>query len=107
MTTDEAARLHLYERAKESWDDDAAQTLMSSLPWGVAGLATKQDLEGLRAATKHDIDGVRKDLQVLEERVMARIDLRRAQAIRSIVVSMIAANATMAGLVIAGVQLAS
>lgn len=51
MTTDEPARLHLYERARIAMDDEAAKTLMSGLPWDVAELATKQDLGTLR----HDV----------------------------------------------------
>ena len=33
MSTDEAARLHLYGRARATWDDEAARTLMTALPW--------------------------------------------------------------------------
>jgi hypothetical protein len=48
MATDEAARHHLYEHARTTWDETAAGTLMSALPWDVTELASKQDLRELR-----------------------------------------------------------
>lgn len=56
MTT-EAARLHLHDRARAAMDDDAANTLMGSLPWKVDDLATKRDLDDL--ATKGDLEELR------------------------------------------------
>jgi hypothetical protein len=44
MTVDEAARLHLYEQARDTMDDDAAKTLMGGLPWDIDRIATKHDL---------------------------------------------------------------
>jgi hypothetical protein len=48
MAPNEAARHHLYEQARTTWDDDAARTLMTALPWDPAEFATKQDLRELR-----------------------------------------------------------
>ena len=56
MTTDEAARLHLFDRARNALGDDAARTLMTALPWDVADLATKQDLTVLEARLTARID---------------------------------------------------
>jgi hypothetical protein len=84
MTSDATARLHLYEQARGSWDEDAARTLMTALPWDVAELATKQDLEVLR----HSLE--------------AKIE----HSMRTVIVSTMVANAALAGAISIGVQLA-
>ena len=76
MATDEAARHHLYEHARTTWDDEAARTLMSALPWDVRELATKQDLQAGLDRTKW-----------------------------SLVVTLATINATLVGIVVAAVQL--
>jgi hypothetical protein len=48
MTTDEAARPRLYQRAREVLGDDTADTLMDSLPPDRDQLATKTDVSALR-----------------------------------------------------------
>ncbi|HEX4866430.1 MAG TPA: hypothetical protein VFV32_02265 [Acidimicrobiales bacterium] len=48
MTTDEPARLHLYELARDALDESAADTLMNGLggePVGITG--HKEDLASL------------------------------------------------------------
>jgi hypothetical protein len=82
VTTDESARLHLYERARDAMDDDAARTLMSALPWDVAELATKQDLAMLK-----------KDLIGQIERVARATVMTLIVAIAT----MLAAGAALAG----------
>jgi hypothetical protein len=82
VTTDESARLHLYERAGDAMDDDAARTLMSALPWDVAELATKQDLAMLK-----------KDLIGQIERVARATVMTLIVAIAT----MLAAGAALAG----------
>ena len=49
MTTDEAARYHLYENARSVFDDAAADTLMTALPRDPDRFATKDDIAGLDA----------------------------------------------------------
>ena len=57
MSLDERARHHLYLRLEEHLGAEAAETLMEHLPpTGWAEVATKRDLDQLRAATKADID---------------------------------------------------
>lgn len=45
MTTSESARLHLYEAARDSWDEAAATALMDSLPPAADELVTKSFLK--------------------------------------------------------------
>jgi hypothetical protein len=90
MPTDEAARLHLYERARDAMDDDAARTLMSALPWDVTELATKQDL----LATKQELVAMRHD-----------VEAAIAKAKWSIVLATLTMNATLVGAVVSVVQL--
>lgn len=48
MTIDEHMRHHVHEWARQTWDDDAADTLMEMLPpVGWADVATKRDLDAL------------------------------------------------------------
>jgi hypothetical protein len=90
MTTDETARLHLYEQARSTWDDEAARTLMTSLPWDVHDLATKQDLAAM-------------DLHIesMEHRLQSSID----RAFVRTMISTMTINATLAGAILIGVQL--
>lgn len=55
MTISEHARLHLYEAARGTWDDEAATALMSALPPDRDQLATKADLAELGSATRADL----------------------------------------------------
>ncbi len=60
MALDERARHDLYLRLEEHLGAEAAETLMEHLPPpGWAEVATKRDLDQLRAATKADIDQLR------------------------------------------------
>ncbi len=83
MVTDEAARHHLYEHARTTWDDDAARTLMSALPWDVTELASKQDLREL----EH------------------KLDAKLERGFRLQFVALAALNASLVGVVAAVVQL--
>lgn len=65
MTTSEARRHHLYERARASWDDEAAETLIESLPHPAAELASQRDIADLRAATQTDIADLRAEMHSL------------------------------------------
>jgi hypothetical protein len=86
MTVDEPARLRLYEKARTSWGDDAADTLMSSLPSDVSQLVTKDYLDA--------------KLDALEGRLEARLT-------RMMLVTVLGGNATLVGLVFAAIKLAS
>ena len=57
MAIDERARHQLYLRLEEQLGPEAASTLMEHLPpTGWADVATKRDLDHLRAMTASDID---------------------------------------------------
>jgi hypothetical protein len=59
MAIDERARHQLYLRLEEHLGAEAATTLMEHLPpTGWAEVATKRDLDQLRAITKSDLDHV-------------------------------------------------
>jgi hypothetical protein len=63
MTVDERSRHELYLRLEEVLGPDPANTMMEHLPpVGWADVATKQDLEGLRAATRQDLDEVKREV---------------------------------------------
>ncbi len=87
MTIDDAARLHLYERARSTWGAEAADTLMNAIPSDPGSLATKDDL------------------RVLSAELRAEIHRASTSTIRTIVFAMIASNATLVGLVLAAVRL--
>jgi len=91
MAVDEAARLRLYQKARDTWGDDEAGTLMDSLPRAVDELVTRDYLD-LRLST-------------LEAELRGTIDQRAADIIRIFVFTIIASNATLVGLVFAAVKL--
>ena len=60
MAIDERARHELYLRLEEHLGAEAATTLMEHLPpTGWSEVATKRDLDQLRAATRADVDHLR------------------------------------------------
>jgi hypothetical protein len=78
MAFDEHARHELHLRLVEAIGEEAASTLMSSLPpdrWD--HLANKDDLNALRAATRHDIQELRVATQhdIQELRVATQHDM--------------------------------
>lgn len=88
MTTDEAARLHLYELARSAFDESAADTLMNALPRDPDRFATKDDLA------------------VLEANLRGEIKSANSELLRTLFFGMLASNATLVGLVFAAVRLA-
>ena len=79
MAIDERARHQLYLRLEEQLGTEAAATLMEHLPpTGWADVATKRDLDHLRAATKADIDrlraGIKADIDHLADLTRREID---------------------------------
>ena len=89
MTTDEMARLHLRGHASRTWDDRAAEALMSALPVNADVLVTEQELD--------------RRLKVTELRLGAAIH-------RSVVTTLFGVfslNLSVAAVIAIGVQLAS
>jgi hypothetical protein len=83
MAIDERARHQLYLRLEEHLGAEAATTLMEHLPpTGWAEVATKRDLDHLRAATKTDLDHLRAatktDLDHLRAATKTDLDQLRA-----------------------------
>jgi hypothetical protein len=117
MTTDEAARLRLYQRAREVLGDDTADTLMDSLPPDRDQLATRTDVSALRGdlgALETNLRGEMATLAANLRGEMAtlgsdlRVDIRDATngLLRTLFFGMVGTNATLVGLVFAAVRLA-
>lgn len=87
MTTDEGARLHLYELARTALDEAAADTLMNTLPRDPDRFATKVDLA------------------VLDAHLRGEIQRSTSGLLRALFFGMVASNATLVGLVLAAVRL--
>lgn len=98
MAIDEAARLHLYELARSTWDAKAADTLMNAIPADPQALATKDDLAVLGSDLRSEMADLRGELR-------SEIHESATTTIRTIVFAMIASNATLVGLVFATVRL--
>lgn len=94
MTTDEPARLHLYEQARGTWGQPAADYLMRQLPHDADRLATKVDLAVTGAELRAEIGSAR-----------AEIARSAATTVRTLMLGTLASNATMVGLVFAAVRL--
>jgi len=105
MTTDEAARLHLYELARGAFDESAADTLMNALPRDPDRFATKDDLAVLGNDLRAEIAVLRGDLTVLRHDLQAEIISRNSDLLRTLFFGMVASNATLVGLVFAAVRL--
>jgi hypothetical protein len=105
LTIDEAARLRLYDSARQSWGEDSASTLMAGLApptvdW--SELATKSDLKDLERRFDEKLD---LKLNALESRLESRFLERMEAQTRTMVLSVVASNATFAGLIFAAVRL--
>jgi len=98
MTTDEAARLHLYELARGAFDEAAADTLMNALPRDPDRFVTKDDL----AVLGNDL---RAEIAVLRNELRTEIVTRNSDLLRTLFFGMVASNATLVGLVFAAVRL--
>lgn len=88
MTLDEAARLHLYEQARDAFDEPAADTLMNAIARDPDRFATKDDLA------------------LLEANLRAELRAGNADLLRTLFFGMLASNATLAGLAFATARLA-
>ena len=64
MTITDKQRNDLYRACEETMGEGPAETLLSLLPpVGWADVATKTDLENLRAATRADFDHLRSEIK--------------------------------------------
>jgi hypothetical protein len=99
MTTDEAARLHLYEQARTALGPAAADALMSALPRDPDRFATKDDLAALEHA-------LRADVAALEANLRGDITSANSDLLRTLFFGMIASQATLVGLAFAAARLA-
>jgi hypothetical protein len=84
MSIDERQRHELYQGLAEALGTQRADTLMSMLPpVGWADVATKQDLDVLRAATKQDLELqdvlLRAELGRVEMSLSSRLDVMEAR----------------------------
>ena len=76
QTITESTRFALQSRAREVLGEQEGDTLMAHLPpVGWADVATKQDLEGLRVATKKDLEALSKDIEA--SRLAIKADMER------------------------------
>lgn len=98
MAVDEAARLRLYQKARDTWGDDEAGTLMDSLPRDPDNLATKDDLANGLSILEANLRGEIAD-------VRGEVKGSQAEIIRTLMFTIIASNATLVGLVFAAVKL--
>lgn len=75
MAVNEAERHHLYECARETWDEKAAETLIESFPHPTAELATKRDLAELRAELGDRIGELRSEMHGMTWRLIGAVAL--------------------------------
>ena len=77
MARGEERRHQLYQRLESVLGPDEATTLMEHLPpVGWADVATKHDLEQLRAATKQDLEQLRGAMDVRFVAMESHVDAR-------------------------------
>lgn len=88
MTLDEAARLHLYEQARDAFDEPAADTPMNAIARDPNRFATKDDLA------------------LFEANLRAEFRAGNTNLLRTLFLGMIASNATLVGLAFAAARLA-
>jgi hypothetical protein len=107
MAIDERARHQLYLRLEEHLGAEAATTLMEHLPpTGWAEVATKRDLDQLRAITKSDLDHVAAVLKADIDRTTEalRAELHKTISTHTVVI-VFATMATSIASVFAAAQL--
>jgi hypothetical protein len=121
MVIDEGSRHRLFKRLEDLLGQKEASTLMAHLPpVGWADVATKSDVESLRALTKSDIEAHRaltksdleahraltkSDLETLEARVDANLHRMESRLLRMILISNSTAVLTVGGLAFAAARL--
>lgn len=121
MTITEESRYRLYKQLEETLGADDANTLMEHLPpVGWSDVATRVDIERLRATTKAELDQhqaansaditqvrtemaaeftqVRTEIRHLEERMVLHVDTAIAKGLHRQFVQLIASTAAMFGI---------
>jgi len=135
MAIDDAARLHLYEQARSTWDAEAANTLINSMPTPTDRIATRDDLTVLSAELRAEIAEIRAEIAEIRAEIGAemrtelagvrgemrtelagvrgelhglRSEMHKgfADQTRRFFFGLVASNATLVGLVFAAVKLA-
>jgi len=114
MAIDERARHELYLRLEEQLGAEAATTLMEHPPpTGWSEVATRRDLDQLRAATKSDIDHMaemtRAEIDRLGDQLRGEIHKALTEQTRTVVLTAVLANSgaviAVAGLAFAAARL--
>jgi hypothetical protein len=96
MAVDEQARHRLHQKLEQVLGAEEAGILMDHLPpRGFGDLATKGDLQLLRAATKADLDVLRAEQEALRHELLGAID-RSARHLMVWVSSMVLATGALA-----------
>lgn len=89
--------------------DDATMLMEHLPPVGWADVATKRDVERIERSLRGDVEHVerslRTELTVLRSEIREEIALRERHLLTTIVLSMLTANATLVGLVLAAVRI--
>ena len=103
MSVSESQRHQLFQWFEEAMGPERAAVMMDLLPpVGWSDLATKTDVEMLRIELKGEMAELRGDMAQLR----GEVALGSARMQKHIYLSMLAANATVATVVLAAVQLA-
>lgn len=110
MAIDERSRHGLYLKLEQVLGPDEANTLMEHLPpVGWADVATKHDLEQLRAATKSDLEQLRhhleREIQLSAHAVTASFRGELLSLQRHMVFAMSGSMVSVAALAFAAAQL--
>ncbi len=113
MSVSELQRHELFEWFKEAMGPERAAVIMELLPpVGWADIATKDDvrnlgieLRGEMAELRSELRGEMAELRGEMARFEGRIDHSLARMQRNVYLAVLASNATIAGLVLAAVQL--
>ncbi len=117
MAIDERSRHDLFTRLEEILGEEHATVLMEHLPpVGWADVATKHDLDQLRAATKHDLDqlGIRLEARIgfveaglgaTEQRLLATFRAEINAQTRLMIFSMATVLVGVAGVTLAAARL--
>ena len=108
MSITERQRAELYRAFEEHVGQGPADTLMALLPpVGWADVATKQDLDQLRAGTKRDLDQMREVMATKADLQSLRADVERAirEQTRTMLFGLAGINMTFLGAALAGARL--
>jgi hypothetical protein len=101
MAVSEKQRHELMKAMEGALGPEPAETLMNLLPpIGWADVATKSDLDHLRAATKGDLDHLRAATKGDLDRVAAELRAELERGLRQQLVTFLSANAVMLGIAV-------